>query len=91
MRDGFRAREGMKVIAAAAAINEVEVVIVVPDAKPAQIRGTPPLLVVEADLVAEPRFAALTGDQQVRDNRPNRSVRPKVPQVDPPEAIEAAK
>src|ERR1035437_10383460 len=90
MRDGFRALEGVKVIAAAAAIDEVEVVIVVPDAQPAQSRGTPPLLVVEADLVAEPRLAPLTGDQQVRDNRPNPSVRTNVPQVDPPEAIESA-
>src|SRR5664280_1467010 len=90
MGDGFRALERMKVIAAAAAIDEVEVVVVVPDAQPAQGRGTPPLLVVEADLVAEPRLAVLTGDQQVRDNRPNPFVRPKVPQVDPPDAIEPA-
>ena len=62
MRDGFRALEGVKVIAAAAAIDEVEVVVVVPDAQPAQSRGTPPLLVVEADLVAEPRLAGLTGE-----------------------------
>lgn len=90
MGDGFRAFQGMKVIAATAAIDEVEAVVVVADAKPAESRGPPPLLVAEADLVGQQELAALPRDQEVSDDLPNWFVRPKVPQIDPPEAIEPA-
>jgi hypothetical protein len=87
VRDRFTTFERMKVIASAAAIDEVDVVVGVADAKPTEGRRSPPLLVLEADFVGESRFTRLARGDQAGDDLANPLVRAQVPKVNPPETI----
>jgi hypothetical protein len=71
VRDGLAPIQGVQVVAPATAIDEIDEVVVVADAKPAERRPSPPLLIAEADLVGEPRLAELPRDHQVHDQLPN--------------------
>jgi hypothetical protein len=88
VRDGLAPIQGMQVVAPATAIDEIDEVVVVADAKPAERRPSPPLLVVQADLVGEPRLAELTRDHQVHDQLPNALVPAQISSGGPAESIE---
>jgi hypothetical protein len=88
VRDGLTPIQGVQVVATATTIDEIEEVVIVADAKPAERRPSPPLLVAEADLVGEPRLAELTWDDQVHDQLPNLLVPAQIPNGGPAKSIE---
>ena len=87
MRDGPPTCQGVKMVAAAPAAQEIEVVVVVANQDPAEGRATPPFLVPEASLVGEARLTLEARGDQVDHELAHGPARADVSELNPAQAI----